>query len=150
MSQKRLIVGLATFGAALTFAVFAPAAKASTSTIQELFNSTLTDSLITTDQNEINTLLNGSWEDGYSFTVSSSASTPVYRLYNPNSGQHYFTTNASERDSLVSLGWKYEKIAFYSGGSTPQYVYYNPANGAHFYGIQMSGTVRQGIAFYTN
>ena len=29
----------------------------------------------------------------------------MYRLYNPNSGEHHYTTSRSERDNLISIGW---------------------------------------------
>jgi hypothetical protein len=32
----------------------------------------------------------------------------VFRLYNPNAGQHMYTASASERDSLVAAGWQAE------------------------------------------
>ena len=34
----------------------------------------------------------------------------MYRLYNPNSGEHFYTADASERDHLVDVGWNYEGI----------------------------------------
>ena len=41
----------------------------------------------------------------------------LYRLYNPNAvaGAHHYTTSASERDKLISLGWRYEGTAWYGG-----------------------------------
>lgn len=33
---------------------------------------------------------------------------PIYRLYNPNSGDHMFTENANEKNSLVKAGWTSE------------------------------------------
>lgn len=42
-------------------------------------------------------------------------SSPVYRLCNPNctgAGAHHYTTDAAERDHLVSLGWRYEGVAW--------------------------------------
>lgn len=38
----------------------------------------------------------------------------VYRLYNPNDGQHMFTASVGEAQSLVDVGWVYEGIAFYA------------------------------------
>ena len=38
----------------------------------------------------------------------------VYRLYNPNDGQHMFTASHYEAVSLQELGWTYEGIAFYA------------------------------------
>ncbi|RSX50809.1 KxYKxGKxW signal peptide, partial [Bifidobacterium goeldii] len=34
--------------------------------------------------------------------------TPLYRVYNPNNGDHYFTTDKNEASHLVNLGWKAE------------------------------------------
>lgn len=45
----------------------------------------------------------------------SSGETPVYRQYNPyaRAGSHNYTTSKAESDHLVSLGWRYEGIAWY-------------------------------------
>ena len=34
--------------------------------------------------------------------------TAMYRLYNPYSHEHLFTTDANEKDNLVTLGWRFE------------------------------------------
>ena len=39
---------------------------------------------------------------------------PVYRLYNPNSGEHFFTNTNAEKNMLIKAGWKYEGIGFYA------------------------------------
>lgn len=36
---------------------------------------------------------------------------PIYRVYNPNSGEHLHTLNGGEKDNLMSLGWVYEGIS---------------------------------------
>lgn len=36
----------------------------------------------------------------------------VYCAYNPNSGEHYFTTNSSEYNNLQKAGWKGQGVAF--------------------------------------
>lgn len=38
----------------------------------------------------------------------------VYRTYNPNAkgGDHFYTTNLGEKNYLVSVGWKYDGVAF--------------------------------------
>lgn len=61
--------------------------------------------------------------------------TPVYRMYNPNSGEHHYTTTASERDMLqYQHGWKYEGVAWNAPVSgSPVYRMYNPFNGEHHY-----------------
>ena len=51
----------------------------------------------------------------YSCTVSGRV--PVYRLYNPNNGQHFFTKTISEKNALVKAGWKYEGVGFYALGT---------------------------------
>ena len=40
------------------------------------------------------------------------ASVNVYRLYNPNTGEHFYTTNYSEVLSLDDMGWTYEGVAW--------------------------------------
>ncbi|MCT1174307.1 hypothetical protein EFL89_08755 [Lactococcus lactis] len=63
----------------------------------------------------------------------------VYRLYNPNSGEHFYTLSSYEKDSLVKAGWRYEQIAFYSDPAKHTAIYrlFNPnAKGkqiSHFY-----------------
>nr|MDK8214101.1 mannosyl-glycoprotein endo-beta-N-acetylglucosamidase [Enterococcus faecalis] len=52
--------------------------------------------------------------------------TPVYRLYNPNAGDHHYTPHVSEKNNLVKVGWRYEGISWYSPSSgTPLYRLYN-------------------------
>ena len=36
----------------------------------------------------------------------------MYRMYNPNSGEHFYTANSYERDNLKSLGWHYEGVGW--------------------------------------
>jgi hypothetical protein len=38
----------------------------------------------------------------------------VYRTYNPNAkgGDHFYTTNLNEKNYLVSVGWKFDGVAF--------------------------------------
>ncbi len=59
----------------------------------------------------------------------------MYRLYNPNSGEHFYTSNTGERDNLVKLGWNYEGIGWYapSKSATPVYRLYNKNGGEHHY-----------------
>lgn len=59
---------------------------------------------------------------------------PVYRVYNPNSGEHLHTLNGGEKDNLMSLGWVYEGISMQIDGSGSNlYRAYNPNSGEHFY-----------------
>ncbi|MGT2960853.1 trypsin-like peptidase domain-containing protein [Streptococcus caballi] len=59
----------------------------------------------------------------------------VYRVYNPNSGKHHYTSSIGERDSLVRLGWRDEGISFYSGDNLDVYRLYNRNSGEHFYTV---------------
>lgn len=62
---------------------------------------------------ELHVLVDNGWNfEGIAFHAGGSV--PVYRLYNPNNGDHVFTTSASEKDSLVGLGWSNEEIAFFA------------------------------------
>ena len=49
----------------------------------------------------------------------------VYRLYNPNSGEHFFTKNANGVYDLTALGWKYEGVAWHEAGDTDVYRLYS-------------------------
>lgn len=64
----------------------------------------------------------------------------MYRLYNPNSGEHFYTSIAAERDYLKSAGWKYEGVNWHSGGDKPVYRLYNPnaKAGSHHYTLSSS------------
>lgn len=75
----------------------------------------------------------------------------VYRVYNPNAGDHFYTENKAEVAHLVSLGCCAEGIAFYSSTSneTPIYRLYNPnaTVGTHFYtqsSVERDSLVRAG------
>lgn len=80
-------------------------------------------------------LIKAGWtSEGIGWNAPLSGS-PVYRLYNPNAGDHHYTQSAGERDALVKLGWKYESVGWNSGGSVPLYRQYNPnaKTGTHNY-----------------
>ena len=60
---------------------------------------------------------------------------PMYRLYNPNSGEHFYTGSLEERNNLVKAGWNYEGIGWNAPvkGGEPVYRLYNPNSGDHHY-----------------
>ena len=60
---------------------------------------------------------------------------PMYRIYNPNSGEHFYTASVGEKDYLVSLGWNYEGIGWNAPevSRTPVYRLYNENAGDHHY-----------------
>ena len=61
--------------------------------------------------------------------------TPMYRLYNPNSGEHFYTGSTEERDMLASVGWQYEGVAWNAPTNAGESVYrlFNPNSGDHHY-----------------
>jgi hypothetical protein len=72
----------------------------------------------------------------YSIMVSSNYP-PVYRLFNPRSGEHLYTRDLNEKKTLLSQNWgNDEGIKWYSpleaiSGSTPVYRVFNPRSGEH-------------------
>lgn len=62
------------------------------------------------------------------------ATNDMYRLYNPNSGEHFYTANTYERDVLKRVGWNDEGIGWYAPtNGDPVYRMYNPNAGDHHY-----------------
>lgn len=59
----------------------------------------------------------------------------MYRLYNPNSGEHFYTANAGEAKNLILAGWYYEGVGWFAPekSSTPVYRLYNPNAGDHHF-----------------
>lgn len=60
---------------------------------------------------------------------------PMYRMYNPKTGEHFYTASTSERDTLVTKEWKYEGIGWIAPtkSKTPVYRLFNPVKGGHHY-----------------
>lgn len=61
---------------------------------------------------------------------------PVYRLYNPNTGEHFYTVTESEAINLFNAGWNEEGVGFTAAlTGTPVYRVYNPnvPGGDHYY-----------------
>jgi len=66
-----------------------------------------------TDIGELHLLCENNWRfEGVAF--HSGGSIPVYRVYNPNNGDHVFTVAPDEKDNLISLGWSDEGTAFFA------------------------------------
>lgn len=65
---------------------------------------------------------------------SASSTATMWRLYNPNSGEHFYTGRTAERDMLVRIGWKSEGEGWTAPTSgDPVYRLYNPNAGDHHY-----------------
>jgi hypothetical protein len=64
---------------------------------------------------------------------------PFFRVYNPGNGDHFYTTNAGERDNAIQAhGYKNEGVAcqIYPSqvsGTVSLFRLLNPGNGDHFY-----------------
>ncbi len=58
----------------------------------------------------------------------------MYRLYNPNSGEHFYTANSAEVFNVFEAGWNCEGIGWYAPASGADvYRVYNPNAGDHHY-----------------
>ena len=69
--------------------------------------------------------------------AASSGSQAMWRLYNPNTGEHFYTAHTYERDHLAQVGWRKEGQGWVAPtkSSTPVYRLYNPVikGGDHHY-----------------
>ena len=83
-------------------------------------------------------------------------SVPMYRLYDPNSGEHFYTGSTEERDILVEAGWNYEGVGFnFPVVGDPVYRLYDPVTGEHLYTMDQNeinkllaaGWNNEGVAF---
>lgn len=120
------------------------------------------------DENGI--IMNADGTDGASYTYSFDKkvvedeeeelkTTTIYRVYNPNSGEHFYTGDLRERDYLISLGWNDENIGWVSPEKSdyPVYRVYNPNAGDHHYTMNEEerdvlvslGWKDEGIAWYS-
>lgn len=60
--------------------------------------------------------------------------TYMYRMYNPNTGEHFYTERRKEGNSLVDAGWEYEGNGWIAPkGGDPVYRLYNEPAGDHHY-----------------
>ena len=83
----------------------------------------------------------------------------MYRLYNPYTGEHFYTSSTDERDSLVLVGWKDEGKGWVAPSSGAKvYRLYNPyvEGGDHHYTLSADerdhlvsvGWKDEGVAWY--
>ncbi|WP_236036992.1 hypothetical protein [Bifidobacterium simiiventris] len=92
--------------------------------------------------------------------TKSEGSVDMYRMYNPNSGEHFYTMNTNERKMLLEKGWSYEGIGWRAPvkSTTPVYRMYNPNAGDHHYTINSherdmlvrKGWKYEGIGWYSS
>ena len=113
-----------------------------------LYSSGTKEHLYTTDANEYSVLsAGGGWlGEGSIYRLFQAAGSlsgvnaiPYYRLYNPTSFQHHWTTDANEYAVLATKGWKQEGLDGYIlpsqvSGTLPVYrLYYAGFGGLHLW-----------------
>ena len=84
----------------------------------------------------------------------------MYRMYNPNSGEHFYTASRDERNGIFSAGWQYEGLGWTAPSSsyTPVFRLYNPYAGDHHYTTSASerdhlvsvGWNYEGVGWYSD
>lgn len=90
------------------------------------------------------------------------ATLTMNRFYNPYTGEHFYTSNQKECDSLLVAGWKSEGIGWVAPktSKTPVYRLYNPyvQGGDHHYTMDVNeynklgelGWEKEGIGWYSD
>jgi hypothetical protein len=83
--------------------------------------------------------------------------THMFRMYNPNTGEHFYTGSEVERENLIVAGWKYEGVGFTFPANTgaPVHRLFQPSTGEHLYTmsenekntLMAQGWNYEGIAF---
>ena len=81
----------------------------------------------------------------------------MFRMYNPNTGEHFYTGSTVELQNLVAVGWNYEGVGFTFPANTgaPVYRLFQPSTGEHLYTMDVAekdklmaeGWNYEGIAF---
>ena len=84
----------------------------------------------------------------------------MYRVYNPNSGEHFYTAKEVEKNVLVEVGWIYEGVGWHAPeySHAPVYRLYNKFGGEHHYTTNSSerdalvkaGWTDEGIGWYSD
>ncbi|KDR71258.1 hypothetical protein GALMADRAFT_75245, partial [Galerina marginata CBS 339.88] len=107
------------------------------------FSVNATDHFYTTNVGEMVSAINGLGYDleripGYIFPVKESLTVPLYRLNKAVTGDHFYTTSASEVKAAIGDGYTYEGISGYvytdsTCGGVPLYRLYNAIVVDHFY-----------------
>lgn len=101
----------------------------------------------------------GSAEDWKSLCTVNEVPKTMYRVYNPNSGEHFYTADRNEWAFLCDAGWKDEGTAWQLPATgEPVFRLYNPNAGDHHYtmdakekdGLIRAGWTYEGIGWYSD
>ena len=81
----------------------------------------------------------------------------MFRMYNPNTGEHFYTGSEVEKNNLIAVGWQYEGVGFTFPANTglPVHRLFQPSTGEHLYTmseaekdqLMAAGWNYEGIAF---
>ncbi len=109
---------------------------------------------------EANCLVTVTGDGNAYISDAQNVSVAMHRLYNPNSGEHFYTASDGERDYLTKAGWNSEGDAWKAPtwSYKPVYRVYNPNAGDHHYTLMKgevdnlvkSGWNYEGIAWYSD
>lgn len=109
--------------------------------VYRLYNQNDGDHLLTKNKNEKNHIISEGWKLESSNSTYGTAAfyvpvkedskgkKQVYRVYNPVSGEHFYTTLKAEADSAVNSGWineSHEDFTWVSDGDVKMYREFNP------------------------
>ncbi|MCB2187323.1 MAG: VCBS repeat-containing protein [Deltaproteobacteria bacterium] len=118
-------------------------------TMYRAYNATLQYHFFTIKQAEFNNAVAAGYQDEsgdpaklfYVSQEQAPGTVALHRLYNPNSGRHYYTKNNGERDALVAAGWNFERDEGYiftaadvaPADTVEVFRLYHPTIGTHLY-----------------
>lgn len=83
----------------------------------------------------------------------------MYRVYNPNTGEHFYTSSIGERNDIIHAGWHYEGAGWRAPVSgDPVYRLYNANGSEHHYTLDATerdslvalGWSYEGIGWYSS
>jgi len=97
-------------------------------------------------------------EDASQEAGEQTTSGQMFRLYNPYSGEHFYTANASEKENAIADGWVDEGVGWTAPESgNPVYRLYNSYAGDHHYTLNATerdelvaaGWTYEGVGWYS-
>ena len=142
----------------------APASAPQTLAMTRFYDPTIGGHVYTSNPSVEN--LGGLSSEGQAFNLfkdsaQAQGATDVYRLFNPSSGDHFFTTDINEKNVAAGGGYRVEGVmgaASTSASENTEAVlrYFNPQSGQHFFTSNQNeantladqGYVSEGVGFY--